>query len=150
MAAGLTLEQSQLAEFEQAFQRQVAQCLSADDLQVKLVTDGSLSAQQLAMPTAQLLRDAGPWGQQFPEPSFSGNFLIAQQRIVGENHLKLSLAPQDQPDQVIDAIWFNIDTAEWPNPALTDVNCVFRLDINEFRGMEKVQLLIQHMQPLLN
>jgi single-stranded-DNA-specific exonuclease len=150
MAAGLTLEQSQLAEFEQAFQRQVAQCLSADDLQLKLITDGSLSAQQLAMPTAQLLRDAGPWGQQFPEPSFSGNFLIVQQRIVGENHLKLSLAPQDQPDQVIDAIWFNIDTAKWPNPALTDVNCVFRLDINEFRGMEKVQLLIQHMQPLLN
>jgi single-stranded-DNA-specific exonuclease len=150
MAAGLTLEQSQLAEFEQAFQRQVAQCLSADDLQVKLVTDGSLSAQQLAMPTAQLLRDAGPWGQQFPEPSFTGNFQIVQQRIVGENHLKLSLAPQDQPDQVIDAIWFNIDTAAWPNPALTDVNCVFKLDINEFRGMEKVQLLIQHMQPLSN
>ena len=148
MAAGLTLEQSQLAKFEQAFQRQVAQCLSADDLQLKLITDGSLSAQQLAMPTAQLLRDAGPWGQQFPEPSFSGNFLIVQQRIVGENHLKLSLAPQDQPDQVIDAIWFNVDTAEWPNPALTDVNCVFKLDINEFRGMEKVQLLIKHMQPL--
>ena len=75
---------------------------------------------------------------------------IRDRRIVGENHLKLSLAPQDQPDQVIDAIWFNIDTAKWPNPALTDVNCVFRLDINEFRGMEKVQLLIQHMQPLLN
>ena len=150
MAAGLTLEQSQLADFEQAFQRQVAECLSADDLQLKLVTDGSLSAQQLAMPTAQLLRDAGPWGQQFPEPSFTGNFLIVQQRIVGQNHLKLSLAPQDQPDQVIDAIWFNIDTAQWPNPTLTDVNCVFKLDINEFRSMKKIQLLIQHMQPLPN
>lgn len=150
MAAGLTLQEARLKEFEQAFQRQVAQSLSDDDLQAKLITDGSLSAQQLAMPTAQLLRDGGPWGQQFPEPSFTGNFVIVQQRIVGENHLKMSLAPQDQPDQVIDAIWFNIDTAAWPNSLLTDVNCVYKLDINEFRGLEKVQLLIQHMQPLPN
>lgn len=150
MAAGLTLQEARLKEFEQAFQRQVAQSLSDDDLQAKLITDGSLSAQQLAMPTAQLLRDGGPWGQQFPEPCFTGNFVIVQQRIVGENHLKMSLAPQDQPDQVIDAIWFNIDTAAWPNSLLTDVNCVYKLDINEFRGLEKVQLLIQHMQPLLN
>lgn len=150
MAAGLTLQEARLKEFEQAFQRQVAQSLSDDELQAKLITDGSLSAQQLAMPTAQLLRDGGPWGQQFPEPSFTGNFVIVQQRIVGENHLKMSLAPQDQPDQVIDAIWFNIDTAAWPNSLLTDVNCVYKLDINEFRGLEKVQLLIQHMQPLPN
>ncbi|MGB0669784.1 MAG: single-stranded-DNA-specific exonuclease RecJ, partial [Porticoccaceae bacterium] len=141
MAAGLTLQEARLKEFEQAFQRQVAQSLSDDDLQAKLITDGSLSAQQLAMPTAQLLRDGGPWGQQFPEPCFTGNFVIVQQRIVGENHLKMSLAPQDQPDQVIDAIWFNIDTAAWPNSLLTDVNCVYKLDINEFRGLEKVQLL---------
>lgn len=150
MAAGLTLQEARLKEFEQAFQRQVAQSLSDDELQAKLITDGSLSAQQLAMPTAQLLRDGGPWGQQFPEPSFTGNFVIVQQRIVGENHLKMSLAPQDQPNQVIDAIWFNIDTAAWPNSLLTDVNCVYKLDINEFRGLEKVQLLIQHMQPLPN
>ena len=150
MAAGLTLQEARLKDFEQAFQRQVAQSLSDDELQAKLITDGSLSAQQLAMPTAQLLRDGGPWGQQFPEPSFTGNFVIVQQRIVGENHLKMSLAPQDQPNQVIDAIWFNIDTAAWPNSLLTDVNCVYKLDINEFRGLEKVQLLIQHMQPLLN
>jgi single-stranded-DNA-specific exonuclease len=150
MAAGLTLQEARLKEFEQAFQRQVAQSLSDDELQAKLITDGSLSAQQLAMPTAQLLRDGGPWGQQFPEPCFTGNFVIVQQRIVGENHLKMSLAPQDQPDQVIDAIWFNIDTAAWPNSLLTDVNCVYKLDINEFRGLEKVQLLIQHMQPLPN
>ena len=150
MAAGLTLQEARLKDFEQAFQRQVAQSLSDDELQAKLITDGSLSAQQLAMPTAQLLRDGGPWGQQFPEPSFTGNFVIVQQRIVGENHLKMSLAPQDQPNQVIDAIWFNIDTAAWPNSLLTDVNCVYKLDINEFRGLEKVQLLIQHMQPLPN
>ncbi|MDG1165604.1 MAG: single-stranded-DNA-specific exonuclease RecJ, partial [Porticoccaceae bacterium] len=74
MAAGLSLHEDKLAEFEQAFQQQVAQSLSDDDLQAKLITDGSLDAPQISMQTAELLRDAGPWGQLFPEPCFEGDF----------------------------------------------------------------------------
>ena len=146
MAAGLSLTEDKLAEFEQAFQQQVAELISEDDLQARLVTDGSLDAHQLSMHTAELLRDAGPWGQQFPEPCFQGDFHIVQQRIVGEKHLKLVLAPQNQPEIAIDAIWFNIDTARWPNPEAQTVQCVYRLDINEFRGAESLQLMVQHLQ----
>jgi len=146
MAAGLSLDRDSLAQFTQAFQQQVASSLSPDDLQAKLITDGCLQPEQLNMSTAQLLRDAGPWGQLFPEPSFEGDFIIVQQRIVGENHLKMVLAPHDQPDLVIDAIWFNIDTALWPNHEVGAVRCVYRLDINEYRGVEKIQLLVQHIQ----
>jgi single-stranded-DNA-specific exonuclease len=146
MAAGLSLDRDNLAQFTQAFQQQVANSLSPDDLQAKLVTDGCLQPEQLNMPTAQLLRDAGPWGQLFPEPCFQGDFIIVQQRIVGENHLKLVLAPHNQPDLVIDAIWFNIDTARWPDRNAGTVRCVYRLDINEYRGEEKIQLLVQHIQ----
>jgi single-stranded-DNA-specific exonuclease len=145
MAAGLSLHEDKLAEFEQAFQQQVAQSLSDDDLQARLITDGSLDAPQISMQTAELLRDAGPWGQLFPEPCFEGDFKIVQQRIVGEKHLKLVLAPQNQPELAIDAIWFNIDTARWPNPDAEIVRCVFRLDINEFRGVENLQLMVQHL-----
>jgi single-stranded-DNA-specific exonuclease len=146
MAAGLSLNEDKLAEFEQAFVQQVASLLSQDDLQAKLITDGSLEPQQLNMRTAELLRDAGPWGQLFPEPCFQGDFRIVQQRIVGERHLKLVLAPQNQPEIAIDAIWFNIDTARWPNPDAQTVRCVYRLDINEFRGVESLQLMVQHLQ----
>ena len=146
MAAGLSLDEHKLAEFEKVFQNQVAKSLSEDDLQAKLVTDGSLESHQLSMQTAELLRDAGPWGQLFPEPCFEGDFVIVQQRIVGEKHLKLVLAPQNQPQLAIDAIWFNIDTAAWPNHSAGIVRCVYRLDINEFRGQESLQLLVQHMQ----
>lgn len=146
MAAGLSLNEDKLAEFEQAFQAQVAQSVSEDDLQAKLITDGSLEAQQISMQTAELLRDAGPWGQLFPEPCFDGEFAIVQQRIVGEKHLKLVLAPSNHPELAIDAIWFNIDTARWPNPDAETVRCVYRLDINEFRGAENLQLMVQHME----
>ncbi|MGB2119724.1 MAG: single-stranded-DNA-specific exonuclease RecJ [Porticoccaceae bacterium] len=146
MAAGLSLNEDKLSEFEQAFEQQVAQLVTEDDLQARLITDGCLEAQQLSMHTAEMLRDAGPWGQLFPEPCFQGDFRIVQQRIVGERHLKLVLAPHNQPEIAIDAIWFNIDTARWPNPEAETVHCVYRLDINEFRGLESLQLMVQHLQ----
>ena len=147
MAAGLSLDEDRLEDFTRAFQQQVASSLSEDDLQAKLVTDGPLTPKQLSKQTAELLREAGPWGQLFPEPCFEGNFVIQQQRIVGEKHLKLVLAPEGQPELGIDAIWFNIDTAVWPNLNTGVVHCVYRLDINEFRGVESLQLLVQHLQP---
>lgn len=146
MAAGLSLNEDKLSEFEQAFEQQVAQLVTEDDLQARLITDGCLEAQQLSMHTAEMLRDAGPWGQLFPEPCFQGDFRIVQQRIVGERHLKLVLTPHNQPEIAIDAIWFNIDTARWPNPEAETVHCVYRLDINEFRGLESLQLMVQHLQ----
>ena len=146
MAAGLSLNEDKLSEFEQAFEQQVAQLVTEDDLQARLITDGCLEAQQLSMHTAEMLRDAGPCGQLFPEPCFQGDFRIVQQRIVGERHLKLVLAPHNQPEIAIDAIWFNIDTSRWPNPEAETVHCVYRLDINEFRGLESLQLMVQHLQ----
>ena len=148
MAAGLSLAENKLPEFEQAFAAQVAKSVSEDDLQAKLVTDGRLNTDQLSMHTAELLRDNGPWGQLFPEPCFEGEFDIVQQRIVGEKHLKLVLSPHGQSQLCIDAIGFNIDTAIWPNHDAGVVRCVYRLDINEFRGQENLQLLVQHVEPI--
>ena len=146
MAAGLSLDEDKLEEFQQAFQQQVDKSLGTDDLQARLVTDGQLENHQLSMATAQLLRDGGPWGQMFPEPCFEGLFHIRQQRIVGEKHLKLVLAHPLEPGREIDGICFNIDLEQWPNQAAQNVRCVYRLDINEYRGLEKLQLMVQFME----
>lgn len=148
MAAGLTLEEEKLELFIQAFQSHVDQVLNPDDLNAKMVTDGSLESEQISMHTADLLRESGPWGQQFPEPCFEGVFTIKQQRIVGEKHLKLALKHGSAPHINLDAIYFNMDTQQWPNSLVTQANCVYRLDINEFRGQQKLQLLVQHMVPV--
>jgi len=154
MAAGLSLDEDKLPAFKEAFQRQVSQLLSADDLQAKIATDGELIQQQLSMQTAELLRDSGPWGQLFPEPCFEGEFEVLQQRIVGEKHLKLVLAPvsetgQKQPYAGIDGIWFNADTEVWASSHHRLVRCVYRLDINEYRGQQSLQLMIQFLEPLV-
>ena len=145
MAAGLTLDEDKLASFIQAFQSHVDQTINADDLNAKIVTDGSLSSDQMSLHTAEILREAGPWGQQFPEPCFEGSFTIRQQRVVGEKHLKLVLSHPSAPHINLDAIYFNMDTQQWPNASAAHAKCVYRLDINEFRGQEKLQLVVQYL-----
>ena len=147
MAAGLTLEEKNLTWFVEAFQAHVEKVLNPEDLNAKIITDGNLISDQISMYTAENLREAGPWGQQFPEPCFEGIFLINQQRVVGENHLKLVLSHPSAPKLSIDAIYFNMDVEQWSNNEIQQARCVYRLDINEFRGQQKLQLLVQYMMP---
>ena len=146
MAAGLSLEESKFDQFQLALEQQVASTIDPQDLEATMQTDGQLDTDQFTMHTASILRDAGPWGQAFPEPSFEGDFELKSQRIVGENHLKVTVSPDGESSE-IDGIYFNIDSQLWPTTA-TKVRCVYRLDINEFRGRESVQLLVQYMQPM--
>jgi len=146
MAAGLSLEESKFDQFQLALEQQVASTIDPQDLEATMQTDGQLDTDQFTMHTASILRDAGPWGQAFPEPSFEGDFELKSQRIVGENHLKVTVSLDGESSE-IDGIYFNIDSQLWPTTA-TKVRCVYRLDINEFRGRESVQLLVQYMQPM--
>jgi len=145
MAAGLSLPGERYEDFVTAFDAEVRRQLSPADLEAEILTDGVLEPGDLSIDTAQLLREAGPWGQHFPEPLFEGEFHIVQQRIVGEKHLKLLLALDEGKQQLIDAIAFNVDTEQWPNPAADKVNLVYKLDINLWQGRESVQLMVEHL-----
>lgn len=146
MAAGLSLPRDAYAAFSEAFAAVVAEQLPADALQACLFTDGELQATELTLETAQMLRDAGPWGQHFPEPVFDGEFQVLQQRILGGKHLKLVLSPVQAPQHAVDAIAFNVDTAAWEGCNNARVRLVYRLDINEFRGQRSLQLMIEHIE----
>lgn len=93
MAAGLSLEEDKFELFQQRFGELVTEWLDPSLLQGEVVSDGPLSAAEMTMEVAQLLRDAGPWGQMFPEPLFDGHFRLLQQRLVGERHLKVMVEP---------------------------------------------------------
>ena len=146
MAAGLSLPQENFPAFAAAFDAEVRRLLTADDLTGRLLSDGQLVAEEFDLPLAHALRQAGPWGQHFPEPLFEGKFDIVQQRLVGEKHLKLLLRTECGT-QTLDGIAFNIDLERWPNPNVRQVSLAFKLDVNEFRGRESVQLLISHIAP---
>ncbi|WP_262120289.1 single-stranded-DNA-specific exonuclease RecJ [Serratia ficaria] len=146
MAAGLSLEEAKFDEFRQRFGELVGEWLDPAMLEGVIWSDGELAMQELSLTTAELLREGGPWGQAFPEPTFDGRFRILQQRLVGEKHLKLMVEPLGG-GPLLDGIAFNVDTALWPDSSVREVELAYKLDVNEFRGNRNVQLLIQHLWP---
>ncbi|EGL8957457.1 single-stranded-DNA-specific exonuclease RecJ [Salmonella enterica] len=147
MAAGLSLEEHKFEQFQQRFGELVTEWLDPALLQGEVISDGSLSAAEMSMEVAQLLRDAGPWGQMFPEPLFDGRFRLLQQRLVGERHLKVMVEPVGG-GPLLDGIAFNIDTTCWPDNGVREVELAYKLDINEFRGNRSLQIIIDDIWPL--
>ena len=148
MAAGLSLRREHYAAFCDALEQVCSEWLSEEDLQAVLLTDGELPADALELGLARELRYASPWGQHFPEPLFDGRFQVVHQRLVAERHLKLVLANPDRPSELLDAIAFGIDTRCWPDERIEWVRIAYRLDCNFFRGEEKLQLMVEHIQAL--
>lgn len=144
MAAGLEIRKADFEAFTQVFVSELEAVLKPEMLENKTITDGELSQDCFNLEFASLLREAGPWGQGFPEPCFNGEFSVISQRLLGEKHLKLVLAiPESQ--LVIDAIAFNIEAEKWQHE-VESVDIIYRLDVNEFRGICSPQLMIQDIK----
>lgn len=143
MAAGLTIASHNLTAFQTAFNQTIQTVIEPEQLQGIIYTDGELAGDELTLHTAELLKQAGPWGQHFPEPVFEGQFRILQQRLVGEKHLKMLV--ENDKGMLFDAIWFNVDLRQFPDLSIKNAQLVYKLDINEFRGNRNIQLLIEHL-----
>ncbi|MGA5589534.1 MULTISPECIES: single-stranded-DNA-specific exonuclease RecJ [Pseudomonas] len=146
MAAGLTLPQENFQLFAEAFDAEVRRQLREEDLTGRMLSDGTLAVEEFHLELARALRHAGPWGQHFPEPLFHGVFQLVEQRVVGERHLKVVLKSECGSVK-LDGIAFGIDRDVWPNPTIQWVELAYKLDVNEFRGNETVQLMIAHIEP---
>lgn len=146
MAAGLSIESKSLDKFREAFAETVVKSLGRERLDRLVESDGELGDSEFTMEIAEMLQDAGPWGQGFAEPIFDHVFEIIEQRLVGEKHLKLTLKLPGKT-YPLDAIAFNVDLDMWPNTACKHARMAFKLDINQYRGRRKLQLIVEHLEP---
>ncbi len=147
MAAGLSMHPQSLDTFRQALLAEVSKHLDLTQCEGELLTDGPLERKHFNLETAELIQKAGPWGQQFSEPVFDNVFEVLDQRLVGQNHLKMTLA-LGETGLSVDAIAFNIDLKTWPNHRIKHLHVAYKLDINFFQGRTRLQLLIQAMNPI--
>lgn len=137
MAAGLTLDESDFAAFVPAFDAAVRELTGRSRFEPMLETDGSLESGYANAEVATIL-DQQVWGAGFPAPVFHDTFVVRNQRLVGEKHLKLAL---ERGQQRFDAIWFGHSDALPPS-----VDLAYRLALNNWNGMVSVQLVIEHGQ----
>lgn len=144
MAAGLTLEANNYSEFVRVFDIEIRKYLTEADLRGEIFSDGELQLTEFTLNTAEIIQAAGPWGQNFPEPLFDGEFNLVSQRLVGNKHLKMVLSIADKMQ--LDAIAFNVNTEQWPNYRCEKIHAAYRLDVNEYMGRQSLQLLIEHLE----
>jgi single-stranded-DNA-specific exonuclease len=138
MAAGLTIRADAFEAFTVAFEAVGKSSLTQNQLERVLETDGSLEDAYCTAQFIELL-DTQVWGQGFAPPVFCDEFRVLNQRILKEKHLKLSL---EKDNRRYEAIWFgHID--ELPERA----RVAYRLDANEYNGVTRVQLLVEHAEP---
>ena len=145
MAAGLTLAPAGLAVFREALAAEVAARLEPGALDGTIMSDGELPEDALNLATAELLREAAPWGQGFAEPLFDGCFDLLDARVVGADHLKLRLRPAGGR-RVVDAIAFRqAERLGATRPAR--LTLAYRLGVNDYAGTRSLQLVVEYLEP---
>ena len=146
MAAGMSLSMDSLEDFKTAFNRVLKKYIANEGLTPIVYSDGELLEHELIIENAEQIIQAGPWGQAFPEPSFHGEFHVVQHRVLAEKHLKLVVSPIEHSTKVIDAIAFNFDQAWWPAQNPSRLKLVYRMDVNEYRGNQSLQLIVEYFE----
>lgn len=141
MAAGLSLKEKDFQRFAEEFHLCTDELLAGSHITDEILTDAELSEQNMTMEFARKLRAAGPWGQGFPEPLFDDQFKVVSQRVVGEKHLKLVLA---KGDLLFDGIHFFFEDGLKLEQD-DSIHIVYKLDINEFRGNQSLQIIIDQI-----
>jgi len=137
MAAGVSMREEHLAEFQNAFETVARELLSPADLTQLIETDGALTQADFSLAAARGLEQQ-VWGQGFPQPLFEGDFTVQQQRVVGEKHLKLRLATEAGSFDAM--LFFHADSLP------QKIRAVYSLGINEYNGNTSLQLIIRHWQ----
>ena len=140
MAAGTTMMEASFPRFRELFAQIAGELIAPADLTRTLETDGPLETAYVAISTVRLLENE-VWGQGFPPPIFEDEFVVENQRILKEKHLKLRLRKDDLR---LDAIQFNFSTA----PSGNRVRAAYRLAINDYNGVQTPQLMIEHIEDL--
>jgi len=143
MAAGLSLKTGDYPRFAAAFDAVARELIESERLQAVLYTDGELPPGAATLVLARQLREAGPWGQAFPEPLFDNLFECAGWKVMGERHLRLQL--RDPRDGALhDAVMFNAYHGQPPPSRLC---AAYELTINDWQGRETPRLLLRHIEP---
>ena len=144
MAAGLSLRREAFDAFRVAFEACAQRLLTPELLQADILSDGELQPAEFDRRHAECLRDGGPWGQGFPEPTFHAHCEVLNHRVLGEKHLKLTLRVEGRAEP-LNAIQFN----GWDGaPPPKHIHVAFRLEPDDYRGGDAIQLNIVYRESL--
>jgi len=136
MAAGLTVRAEHYEGFAQAFEAATRASADAAHFARTVATDGPLAPAEIGLALVEAT-ERQIWGQGFPAPLYANEFIVVEQRLVKDQHLRLTL---ELAGKRYAAIWFR-RTESLPSRALL----AYRPAVDEYQGERRVQLVIEQM-----
>ena len=137
-AAGLSMPESALPAFRDAFEATAREQLSPAQLARTVDSDGGLAPGELTFELAQALRER-VWGQGMPPPTFDDVFEVVASRVVGGQHTKMTL---ERGGERFEAILFR-----HADPLPSRLRAAYRPEVNEWQGTLGLELAIEHWWP---
>ncbi len=142
LAAGLTVERGRLDEFRARINAYAAAHLPPEGLSVAVEADCEISLNEVNIPLAEELSLLEPFGVSNPTPQFVLRDLRVDRitELSGGKHLKLLVSSGDVS---LTALLFSTPRSrfEFCEGARVDLLCT--VDVNEFRDVKTVQLIVQ-------
>lgn len=144
-AAGLTMLESEVPRFRERFAEYAHTVLTADDLVPELRIDLRVPASEIGDQLEQLLRHFEPFGIGNAAPTLALDHvrLASPPRKVGKDGVRLSI---QLPTRAVDAIAWGLPTAHARLDLATPVDIAFRLERDDYRGANTLQLRVQSVR----
>lgn len=141
-AAGLTMPAARLPEFRARFDAAARARLTREDLVPTLRIDLAVAPHEVGDELERLLRHFEPFGvgNGAPTLALDGVRLAAAPRRIGRDGLRFSVA---LPERSVDAIAWGGAGEAASLDVTTTVDLAFRLERDEYRGGDRLQLRVQ-------
>jgi single-stranded-DNA-specific exonuclease len=151
MAAGLTLRSDQLHEFKNAIEKSIASQVNGRIPVPSISYHLEIDLNAMTPEVYQEIGRLAPFGPGNGVPVFMASRLVAAlpPRTVGHRgrHLKLILQSADSPQQRLEAIGFGMGDRLEEVRKLKDMDVVFTLVQNTFRGRTSLNMHIRAIRP---
>lgn len=144
-AAGLTIEEKDIAKFAYMFEQAVRVQLKGRELGPVRFSDGVLPPQAFTTEFIDAMHQLEPWGREFELPLFEGDFLVKQAQLIGADKTHVSLVLESGGTE-IRAVWFNASeegTGELPVVEGERLKALYSLSDNYWKNRRSLQLMIE-------
>lgn len=143
LAAGLSLDEKDFEEFSSRINKYASKVLAAEKLVRSIDIDCSVPPEYITLGNARLLERLEPYGEGNEKPVFAlcGAKISSIVTMGADNrHLRIKFSTSAG---ILEGVGFGMGDYASKFRAGDTVDAAFTLDINTFRGEEKVQMLLK-------
>lgn len=147
-AAGLTMKKENVEAFKQKFDQVVSELITPELLTPQLNIDTKLNFSQITDKFNRILKQMSPFGPMNMIPVFyTENVLCSENfRIVGDNHIKITVFQEENPSQKFDCIGFNLGHHIKNIDIGVPVKIAYNIEENTWNGRTTIQLNLKDIQ----